>query len=202
MSNTNTRDAILTAASHLYATRGYEAVSMRDVATVVRVTPANLYYHFKDKETLVRESLAHVFSEKTAPMETLLQVGTSPQDRFRLFIAWFVRLIFEDPIFSRLLARELLDGSAERMEYLSKVVFDRPFSLLTQTIADYSGRADPALTAMSVVALILGQYQLAAVLPHLSGGRAEFGEPEVLIRHFTDVLERALHPSDDGRAAR
>lgn len=199
MSNASTREHILTTASTLYATRGYEAVSMRDVAAEVRIKPASLYYHFKDKEALVRESLAYVFAEKTLPMETLLQAERPPQERFETFIAWFVRLIFQDPIFSRLLSRELLDGSAERLEYLSRVVFDRPFSLLTETIAEVSGRAEPALSAMSVVAMILGHYQLAGALPHLSGGRAEYGEPELLIRHVTDFLGRALQPSDLGR---
>ena len=202
MSNVNSRETILTVASTLYATRGYEAVSMRDVAAEVRIKPASLYYHFKDKEALVRESLAHVFAEKTAPMEEVLQAGRSPQERFEAFIVWFVRLIFEDPIFSRLLARELLDGTPERLEYLSRTVFDRSFSLLSQTIADFSGSAEPALTAMSVVAMILGHYQLAGALPHLSGGCAEYGEPEVLIRHVTDLLARALKSPDAGGESR
>lgn len=198
MSNVNSREAILNAASTLYATRGYEAVSMRDVAGAVQIKPASLYYHFKDKEALIREALAHVFAEKTAPMEALLQVGTSPQARFEAFVAWFVRLIFEDPIFSRLLTRELLDGTSDRLAYLSRTVFDRPFSLLSRVIAEFSGNAEPALTAMSVVAMILGHYQLGGTLPHLSGGRAEYSDPEVLIRHCTEILGRALKATEAG----
>lgn len=199
MSNLSTRETILVTASHLYATRGYEAVSMRDVATAVGVTPANLYYHFRDKKSSIREALAHVFSEKTAPMEALFEETASSQMRLHLFVEWFVRLIFEDPIFSRLLSRELLDGSAERLEYLAKVIFDRPFSLLTKTIADYSGQEEPALSALSVVSMILGHYQLAGVLPHFSVGRAEYGDPEVLIRHFIKILEQILRsvPSEE-----
>jgi AcrR family transcriptional regulator len=196
MSNVNSREAILTAASTLYATRGYEAVSMRDVAAVVQIKPASLYYHFKDKEALVREAFAHVFAEKTAPMEEVLQVGRSAQERFEAFVAWFVRLLFEDPIFSRLLVRELLDGTSERLEYLSETVFDKPFSQLSRTIADVSGSTEPALTAMSVVSMILGHYLLAGALPHLSGGRAEYGESEVLIHHITELLGRALMSPD------
>lgn len=192
MSNVNSREAILTAASTMYATCGYEAVSMRDVAGEVNIKPASLYYHFKDKEALIREALAHVFAEKTAPMEGVLQTGASPQQRFEAFITWFVHLIFEDAIFSRLLTRELLDGTADRLEYLSKTVFDRPFSLLTQTIGELSGNNDCAVTAMSVVSMILGHYHLARALPYLSGGRTEYGAPEFLVRHFTDVLGRAV----------
>jgi AcrR family transcriptional regulator len=198
MSNANTREAILVVASTLYATRGYEAVSMRDVAAEVRIKPASLYYHFKDKEALVRDALAHVFAEKTAPMETLLQGDAPPDRRFEQFIDWFTRLIFEDPIFSRLLTRELLDGDSKRLEYLSKTVFDRPFSLLTKTIVDWTGQAEPALSALSIVAMILGHYQMAEALPYLSGGRAEHGDVDILIRHFTAILGRALKPAGAG----
>lgn len=198
MSNVNSREAILTVASTMYATRGYEAVSMRDVAGEVRIKPASLYYHFKDKEALIREALAHVFAEKTAHMEVVLQAETSPQERFDAFVTWFVHLIFEDAIFSRLLTRELLDGTAERLEYLSRTVFDKPFSLLSRTIGELSGGTGCALTAMSVVSTILGQYQLARALPYLSGGRVEYGDPEFLARHFTKVLGRAVKDADWG----
>lgn len=198
MSNVNSREAILIAASTMYAKRGYEAVSMRDVAAEVRIKPASLYYHFKDKEALIRETLTYVFSANTAPMEALLEMEGTPAERFDAFVAWNVRLIFEDPIFSRLLTRELLDGNSDRLAYLSKTVFDRPFTLLTQIISDYSEQAEPVLTAISVVAMIQGYYQMAGALPHLPGGRAEYADPEVLIGHFTALLGRALRPSDTG----
>lgn len=200
MSNVNSREVILTVASTMYATRGYEAVSMRDVAGEVRIKPASLYYYFKDKETLIREALAHVFAEKTAHMEVVLRAETSPQERFDAFITWFVHLIFEDANFSRLLTRELLDGSAERLEYLSRTVFDKPFSLLSQTIGELSGDSGRALAAMSVVSTILGQYQLARALPYLSEGRAEYGDPEFLVRHFTKILGRAAKYPNSGGA--
>lgn len=194
MSDTDTRELILTIASTLYASRGYEAVSMRDVAAEVRIKPASLYYHFRDKEELIRDSLAYVFAEKTAPIEALLQGEASPRERLNLFIDWFVRLIFADPTFSRLLTRELLDGNAERLEHLTKTVFDRPFSLIARTIAEAGGKEEPALSALSLVAMILGHYQLSGALPHLSQATTDYADPDRLVDHFTRLLDRALGP--------
>lgn len=57
-------------ARELFATRGYEAVSLRKVAEAVEYTPAAIYVHFADKEALFRElasedfrALAHAFHE-------------------------------------------------------------------------------------------------------------------------------------------
>jgi AcrR family transcriptional regulator len=38
----------------LFAEKGYEAATMRDVAKATQYTPSALYYHFKDKEELMR----------------------------------------------------------------------------------------------------------------------------------------------------
>jgi AcrR family transcriptional regulator len=46
------RQQILEAAADLYAVRGFEATSMRDVAAAVGLMSGSLYYHFASKEDL------------------------------------------------------------------------------------------------------------------------------------------------------
>jgi AcrR family transcriptional regulator len=50
-----TREAILKHALHLFATEGYEGVSMRALAEQVPVATSVLYHHFKDKDALLKE---------------------------------------------------------------------------------------------------------------------------------------------------
>jgi AcrR family transcriptional regulator len=45
----HTREEILGLSVPLFATRGFDGVSMRDIAAAVGVTPAALYYHFSDE---------------------------------------------------------------------------------------------------------------------------------------------------------
>lgn len=46
------RERILDEAARLFAERGYQGLSMREIAEAVGVSKAGLYYHFKDKEAL------------------------------------------------------------------------------------------------------------------------------------------------------
>lgn len=50
-----TRKKILDAARELFVKHGFDAVTMRKIAEKIEYTPTAIYFHFKDKETLVRE---------------------------------------------------------------------------------------------------------------------------------------------------
>ncbi|HTD61922.1 MAG TPA: helix-turn-helix domain-containing protein, partial [Gemmatimonadaceae bacterium] len=49
------RTKILDAARELFAEHGYDAVTMRTIAEKIEYTPTAIYYHFKDKDALIRE---------------------------------------------------------------------------------------------------------------------------------------------------
>ncbi len=53
MSRGNTRQRIQDIALELFAERGYEKTSLREIAEQLGVTKAALYYHFRTKEDLV-----------------------------------------------------------------------------------------------------------------------------------------------------
>lgn len=50
----STRDRIPVVALRLFAEKGYEATSMREIAEQLNMTKAALYYHFDSKEDIVR----------------------------------------------------------------------------------------------------------------------------------------------------
>jgi AcrR family transcriptional regulator len=49
------RQKILDAARELFVQQGYEAVTMRQIAQKIEYTPTAIYFHFKDKEDMLRE---------------------------------------------------------------------------------------------------------------------------------------------------
>lgn len=51
----DTRDKIMEAARAIFATEGYDAVSMRRIAEQIEYSPAAIYAYFPDKESLFRE---------------------------------------------------------------------------------------------------------------------------------------------------
>jgi AcrR family transcriptional regulator len=50
--NPNMREAILSAAELLFSTRGFNAVSIRDIALEAGANPGSITYHFKSKDGL------------------------------------------------------------------------------------------------------------------------------------------------------
>ncbi|MCX6923776.1 MAG: TetR/AcrR family transcriptional regulator [Verrucomicrobia bacterium] len=70
-----TRQRILQAARELFATHGYEAVTMREIAKRIEYTPTAIYFHFKDKEALLRELCRNDFR---ALAQYLHRIGRIP----------------------------------------------------------------------------------------------------------------------------
>ena len=57
------REQILNAARELFAERGYEAVTMREIGKRIQYSATALYNHFADKDALVRELCRRDFSD-------------------------------------------------------------------------------------------------------------------------------------------
>jgi AcrR family transcriptional regulator len=87
-----TKEQILIESTVLFAMKGYSAVSMRDIAQKVGITPAALYNHFTNKDDLRKEvmdhsiRLFHLFHEG---LDEELQKANSFEE--------ILRLIFEGP---------------------------------------------------------------------------------------------------------
>ena len=89
-----TREIILDAARELFATEGYEGVSMRKVAEKIEYSPTAIYLHFKDKEDLFHELCHEDFDRLAAefqkrplpsnPVEQIRQIG-------RIYIEFGIR---------------------------------------------------------------------------------------------------------------
>lgn len=100
------RGKILDAARELFVHEGYEAVSMRKIAEKIEYSPTAIYFHFKDKEAVMRElcdadflALAQQFGEigKIAdPIERLRATGLAYAD-FALHYPNHYRLMFMTP---------------------------------------------------------------------------------------------------------
>ena len=57
-----TKEHILIESTVLFALKGYSAVSMKDIAQKVGITPAALYYHFASKDDLWGEVMDHAIA--------------------------------------------------------------------------------------------------------------------------------------------
>ena len=89
---------ILIAAKELFFAKGYKGVSMKEIADVVQVTPAALYYHFpKGKEDLFTKMIQTFFVEEgVAGLDQVLGTTHDLRERLNLFTASLLTLPIDE----------------------------------------------------------------------------------------------------------
>ena len=92
------RERILVVAERLFAERGYEHVSVREVATAAGVTHPLIYYHWGSKRELLaavlecnRERVSSLVAGETDPRETILAIIASYLTEGRLYLLILAR---------------------------------------------------------------------------------------------------------------
>lgn len=115
------RDEILAAAARLFATRGYAATTMNDVAAACGLSKATLYHYVADKHDLLAEvARGHVLRLERL-VDAVVARGLPPQARLVALIEVFMsayagaqhehRVLTEDVKFLQpALQQEVLDG--------------------------------------------------------------------------------------------
>lgn len=87
---TASRQRILEEATRLFVSRGYHAISMREIAEAVGVSKAGLYYHFKDKQELLLAILTDNLENIEHFIQDARQEGTTAREQ----IGQMMRTIF------------------------------------------------------------------------------------------------------------
>jgi AcrR family transcriptional regulator len=96
------RARILDAARSLFAKEGYEAVTMREIAAKIGYTATAIYYHFPDKESLLRELCENDFRSLRDYFKRLGRIA-DPIERIRKTGQAYVHFGLEYPQHYRLM---------------------------------------------------------------------------------------------------
>ncbi len=143
-----TRDRILDSAERLFAEKGYEAATLRDVAADVGIQNPSLYKHFDSKADIY----AAVLDRAVRP---ILDEFWDTDDEIENVVA----LLAEHPTVCRLILREMLGGGSQ----LRPLVIDR-FEEVTQRtrsfLREHQGRAPAkwqvALRVLAISHMMIG----------------------------------------------
>jgi TetR/AcrR family transcriptional regulator len=183
---------IRVAATKLFATRGYEAVSLQAIADVVGVAKQTLLYHYPSKEVLRRAVIDHVFEHWRSTLPAILQAVTSGRRRFTALTEELVRFFDSDRDRARLLARELLDNPAATKRLMVESL--RPWILLVaeyiregQKIGLVRSNVDPESYVLHVIILVIATVaNLSTVSLVLASDSTADADPEE--RHLAELV--------------
>lgn len=91
----DTRRQILAQAEQLFAARGFDGVSMREIAEACGMTKANLYYYFEDKDALYQQVLESDLLALIDGLEAAVARGGTAREQITRIVVMFVGLLKE-----------------------------------------------------------------------------------------------------------
>jgi TetR/AcrR family transcriptional regulator, cholesterol catabolism regulator len=149
------RGEILRCFTELVAERGYDEVSVRDVAEALDISKGTILHHFRSKENLLEELNSEYMRRRLAEAEDFLAGFEDPVDQLQLMVYQLMLAQQEDRAATVAFSREIVRSASEetmaevramRAEYTALVT-----AIIRRGIADGSfGKVDPSLAALQV----------------------------------------------------
>ena len=178
-----TRDAILAVARRRFATRGYDATSLRSIATEAEVDPALVIHYFGTKEGLfvaatgLPAGLPELFGNLAAlPLHDYVQA----------LVRGYLQLVDSDKSRNAILA---LVRSAVSNDKAAAMLREFLTAELLPVIARLTGHPDAQLRASLVAAQLIGIATLRHVIRIEPLARAG---PDEIVTLVTPAIERYL----------
>ncbi len=209
----STRERLLLKAAELFALRGFESVSLRDLTRAAGVNLASVNYHFGSKEALVEEVVARLMrpvnDERLAHLDEA-EAAAHPQPAAAAavadaFLRPVMRLVRESPLseqlFFKLMGRCLL-GRTQMIPAAAMPHFEG----MVKRFADALRRANPALSHAEacwrlnfMAGSLISTLAHADIATYFAGEKANPPDTETLLSrllaHCTGALEAPATPT-------
>jgi AcrR family transcriptional regulator len=124
---------VVAAATHLFATEGYEAVTMRALASRLGVSPMTAYRYFEDKEDLFAAVKTEAF-RRFADRQAASIREVEPRQRVKRLGRAYVQFALDEPDAYRIMFE--LRGQTKRTYPELEAEQERAFSYLRTAVED------------------------------------------------------------------
>ncbi len=168
---------ILAAAEDLFSRRGFDAVSMNDIAEAAGVSKANIFHHFESKNTLYHAVVRNACADSIERLQQLQHEDSAVPGQLADFAGKHLKSLLEHDRVSRLILRELLgEKGARHAQELAEKVFGENFAALVEIVRTGQRRGE-----------LRADFDPAMVATLLIGANVFFFESQEVLRHFKDV---------------
>lgn len=197
LENISKEDGIIEAARSLFAHYGYSKVTMEEIAAVVEMGKASLYYYFPTKEDLFKSVIKKEQNLFVEEIENLLQQDISTHQKLKTYVGkrleYFQQLVnlgtlhFQSSLYIKSMFKELMkEFEAQEVNLIHKI-FDE---------GKTKGELDKKVNEKTICLFLhLLQGLRLQTLKSISGTRLE-NEPYDLLRRdmmlFTDIFFKGI----------
>jgi len=169
------RTRIILSAMHEFAVHGYAGARVDRIAEGASINKAMIYYHFRSKQDLYRETIGEVYRDATVMLSTIFS-GEEPLEEILLAVAAYHHdLMRKYPEFRSVLMRELAHPREEILEYIFEIFESSalPSRLLTRFEVEMKAgrirKTDPRQLLISFLTMNLGYVMLAPLFDRIMG---------------------------------
>ncbi|MCK8516831.1 TetR/AcrR family transcriptional regulator [Methylonatrum kenyense] len=187
-------DRIVHAARTLFAERGYDGVSIRDVAERARVSKANVFHHFSNKMGLYKAVLGDSSDMFEEVVEVLRECGQPPRCRLELFIRENLALMLRDPHSVNLFMRQMMSTPDNAQRTLAEANVVEGFRKLIGNLENLQAEhrlaedVDPTVLAMTIIGANFIFFRLRGVVDQISD-RFRADDPAAFSAALIDLLD-------------
>lgn len=185
--------AILEVAVRLFSEKGFDAVSMNEIAKAAGVSKANVFHHFGSKCDLYLATLRVACDSSSQVISETAKADGPYEQRLADFLHNHLKTMLENEEANRLILRELMEHGALRGKELAEQVFGEQFSGLISIVLEGQKQGilkkdlDPALLALILVSNNIFFFQTQQVLRHFPG--VSFAdEPAIYSQQVMNIL--------------
>lgn len=187
-----TGERILDAAEALFAQRGYEGTSLREIARHAGIQQPGLYNYFENKQALY----AAVLDRALAPMADAMQIElsrTKPKEIQTTLAAVMTDILLEHPKMAALFQRALQGDDASIGNRLIRRWLDRLFTQAIDTMQSIGfkdvDRTDLAIQTIAMFNLTTGYFLSQGIFEMIVGG--DITDPDNIARQ-KKLLDRIV----------
>jgi len=180
-----TRTRIIEIAEAMFASHGYEATTLRDIAKEVPIQQPGLYNYFETKDDLYGAVIEQVFEEMLGSL-LAFSVETDAAQRVAELPGRALGYLAEHPLSAKLLYRELLkdDGMHPVMEGWLRQLFDAA----TGPVGDLPiSRREQVIAVVTMYSAVTGFFAIGPAIASLMGEELDFEADGPL---HLDLLQR------------
>lgn len=185
------RSRILDEAERLFRTRGYNAVTMRDIAREVGIRQASLYYHFPSKEQLFVAVTERMFERhRTGLQQAIHDVGGDLRSQLHAAGGWFLS---QPPVhLLSMFHTDMPSLGEENLKKLSACAQQSVFEPIRQIFAEAQERGEMRNDARPK---LLAGFFLSCIesVPYVTNF-PETAKSEVIVNEIISVLLDGIKP--------
>jgi len=193
---TATEAMILEQACRLFARRGFDGTSIRDIANAVGISNAALYHYFTDKDELFARIVISVIERQCAMMEQRLQHADPPGKKLRVFMGAYADFFAANTTESVASSRSF--GALEKSDQRERAIYwrDRYERILRDILQEgmESGefrKGDVALTGRAILSCLNWIYRWYSPSGPLGPKEIVEGYADILINGIGAAPEKA-----------